>query len=165
MNLKLINELSVTDATDVFLKCCGCGRWARDMARARPFSSDEELSKRADHFFHEMTRLDWLEAFKAHPKIGDLKSLKEKYNATKNWAQNEQSGVEGISEDVAQNLASGNEAYLQKFGYIFIVCATGKTADEMLSMLNARLENNSETELPIAAEEQKKITHLRLEKL
>ena len=165
MNLKLINELSVKEATEVFLKCCGCGRWARDMAGARPFRSDEELSARADHYFSQMTRLDWLEAFAAHPKIGDLKSLKEKYNATKNWAQNEQSGAVGISDEVAQKLASCNEEYVQKFGYIFIVCATGKTAIEMLALLQKRMENNTETELPIASEEQKKITHLRLEKL
>ncbi len=165
MNLKLINELNVKDATDSFVKCCGCGRWARDMAHARPYASDDELYKRAERHFSEMTRQDWLEAFAGHPKIGDVESLKAKYNATKDWAQNEQSGVNGISDEVAQSLASGNQAYLERFGYIFIVCATGKSADEMLSVLNERLNNDPDTELETAAAEQKKITYLRLEKL
>jgi len=91
--------------------------------------------------------------------------LKEKYGATKNWAQNEQAGATGISDQVAEELASCNEKYLQKFGYIFIVCATGKSADQMLAMLKDRLDNEPDAELPIAGREQQKITHLRLEKL
>lgn len=106
-----------------------------------------------------------MEAFAAHPKIGDIKSLKEKYGDTKNWAQNEQAGARGISDEVAADLAASNERYLQKFGYIFIVCATGKSAQEMLAMLKLRLENDQLVELPIAAAEQVKITKLRLEKL
>jgi len=135
------------------------------MVGARPFASEQELSDRAEQSFNDLTRADWMDAFAAHPKIGDIKSLKEKYGSTKNWAENEQAGAHGISDEVAQDLASSNEEYFRKFGYIFIVCATGKTADEMLSMLKVRLNNDSDNELPIAAGEQKKITYLRLGKL
>ncbi len=165
MDLKSINELNHDDAAEVFRKCCGSNTWVEKMSGARPFGSDQALSEHADRSFKDLTRADWMDAFAAHPKIGDISSLKKKYNTTKNWAENEQAGAQGISDEVAQDLASSNEQYLQKFGYIFIVCATGKTADEMLAMLKHRLNNDPETELPIAAERTKKITHLRLGKL
>jgi 2-oxo-4-hydroxy-4-carboxy-5-ureidoimidazoline decarboxylase len=165
MELKRINELSSSDAAEAFRKCCGSESWTQAMVQARPYASDQALLETAEKSFGELKRPDWLEAFAAHPKIGDIKSLKEKYGATKNWAQNEQSGVQGISDEVASDLAASNEEYHRKFGYIFIVCATGKSANEMLSMLKDRLKNDAETELPIAAEQQKKITYLRLEKL
>jgi len=165
MDLKSINELNDLDALDLFRKCCGSDAWVKKMVGARPFASEQELSDRAEQSFNDLTRADWMDAFAAHPKIGDIKSLKEKYGSTKNWAENEQAGAHGISDEVAQDLASSNEEYFRKFGYIFIVCATGKTADEMLSMLKVRLNNDSDNELPIAAGEQKKITYLRLGKL
>ena len=165
MNLKLINELNADDATATFLKCCGCERWARELAEARPYASEDEIFKRAEDSFEDLTRDELMEAFASHPKIGDVDSLRKKYADTKDWAENEQSGVNGTSQEVLHSLAQGNEDYERKFGYIFIVCATGKTADEMLSMLNERLTNHSDKELSIAAAEQKKITYLRLGKL
>lgn len=165
MNLSLINELNADDAREAFLKCCGSERWAREMAEARPYAGDDELLRQAEQSFERLTRQDWLEAFAAHPKIGDLESLRKKYNSTKAWAQSEQSGVNGTTNEVLENLASGNQAYEQKFGYIFIVCATGKTAGEMLSILNERIPNSPENEFSIALAEQKKITQLRLGKL
>jgi len=165
MNLSLINELDFNDAREAFLKCCGCERWAEALAAARPYSSDDELLKRADETFAGLNRDEWLEAFAAHPKIGDVESLRQKYGNTKDWAQNEQAGVNGVSTDVIERLASGNTVYEDRFGYIFIVCATGKSADEMLEILNSRINNDPELELGLAAQEQKKITHLRLAKL
>ncbi len=165
MDLKNINELSDNDSAEVFRRCCGSNAWVEQMVRARPFVSEQALSEQADRSFNNLSRADWMDAFAAHPKIGDITSLKKKYSITRNWAENEQAGAQGISDAVAQDLAARNEEYFQKFGYIFIVCATGKSAEEMLMMLKQRFNNDAETELPIAAEEQKKITHLRLGKL
>jgi OHCU decarboxylase len=106
-----------------------------------------------------------LAAFAAHPRIGDVDSLRTKFAHTKTWASGEQAGVDAASEDTLIRLADGNDAYFDRFGYIFIVCATGKSADQMLALLEARLPNDAVTELPIAAAEQRKITQLRLQKL
>lgn len=165
MNLKLINELSAEEARETFLKCCGCERWARELAEGRPYASEEEIYSLSERSFETLTRDEWLEAFGAHPKIGDMESLKKKYSATKEWAEHEQSRVHGTPPQVLQDLAAGNSEYENKFGYIFIVCATGKTAEEMLSILTQRIRNNSKEELGIAAAEQKKITNIRLGKL
>jgi 2-oxo-4-hydroxy-4-carboxy-5-ureidoimidazoline decarboxylase len=135
------------------------------MVAALPFCDEAALWTVAQNAFHSLKRGDWLDAFAAHPKIGDLDSLRQKYGNTKDWAQNEQSGVQGSSDHVLENLAAGNKAYEERFGYIFIVCATGRSADEMLEILNGRIDNEAELEFEIAAEEQMKITRLRLEKL
>jgi 2-oxo-4-hydroxy-4-carboxy-5-ureidoimidazoline decarboxylase len=108
---------------------------------------------------------DWLEAFSNHPKIGDLGSLKEKYRSTAHLAAGEQASVNQASEKILQSLADLNKLYENKFGYIFIVFATGKSADEMLALLKARLQNDPEKEIGIAMDEQNKITRLRLEKI
>jgi 2-oxo-4-hydroxy-4-carboxy-5-ureidoimidazoline decarboxylase len=106
-----------------------------------------------------------LEAFSAHPKIGDINSLRAKYSATRDWSKGEQSGVDSAQEAVLEGLARGNADYEKRFGHIFIVCATGKTAAEMLDILQGRIGNDSAEELKIAAHEQSKITKIRLEKL
>lgn len=165
MNLSLINQLGFEEARQAFLRCCGSESWAKALAQARPFASDEELLKVADETFASLKKDDWMEAFAAHPKIGDLESLRKKYGNTKDWAENEQSGVKSTSNGILEGLASGNQAYEQRFGYIFIVCATGKSAEEMLAILNSRIDNEADKEFSIAAGEQKKITHLRLAKL
>lgn len=108
---------------------------------------------------------DWLEAFTHHPRIGDVKNLRQKFASTAQWSQDEQKGVHGVPEDVIQALADGNARYEKKFGHIFLVCATGKSAQEMLALLQQRLHNTPETELRVAMQEQAKITRLRLEKL
>ncbi|HEY9777542.1 MAG TPA: 2-oxo-4-hydroxy-4-carboxy-5-ureidoimidazoline decarboxylase [Planktothrix sp.] len=165
MTLKHINELSAKEAETAFYKCCGCDYWASKMAQSRPFNDGAQLHQNAEAHFSSMSREDWLQAFAAHPKIGDVESLKNKYGATKDWAQNEQSGVKDSSIATIEGLAQGNKAYEEKFGYIFIVCATGKSAGEMLAILNSRLPNAPSDELHIAADEQKKITYIRLDKL
>lgn len=165
MNLNHINQLDSDAAVEAFLKCCGSERWARALAAARPFSSDDDLLAKADQAFQSLEKIDWLDAFAAHPKIGDIDSLRKKYGNTKDWAQNEQAGVAGSTDEVLEKLSSGNSAYEERFGYIFIVCATGKSAAEMLAILESRIDNDKENELGIAAEEQRKITRIRLEKL
>ena len=135
------------------------------MLKSCPFYDLESLIRSANSHWQEIQGADVLQAFEAHPKIGDVSSLREKYSNTKDIAGNEQSGANEADEQTLQMLASGNTAYENKFGYIFIVCATGKSAAEMLDILNTRLPNSAPQELPIAAEEQRKITQLRLEKL
>ncbi len=108
---------------------------------------------------------DYLEAFSHHPKIGDIDSLKKKFASTATWASGEQAGVNAADQATLEQLAEGNNLYEEKFGFIFIVCATGKSAAEMLDLLKQRLPNNREDELKIAAAEQHKITLIRLEKL
>ena len=135
------------------------------MVAGRPYASEEDLLNKAEAYWQTISKEDWLEACEGHPKIGDVSSLKKKYAHTKQWAGNEQGGMDSASEDVIERLAQGNTDYENKFGYIFIVCASGKTATEMLELLENRLDNSPEKELKIAMGEQSKITQLRLKKL
>jgi 2-oxo-4-hydroxy-4-carboxy-5-ureidoimidazoline decarboxylase len=163
--LDRINLLPSDAARDELLKCCGSNRWATGMVTARPYRSARHMIDLSDQTFSTLTQEDWWEAFSHHPKIGDINSLRAKFANTRAWASGEQSGVNVGSENTLRELADGNEDYLKKFGYIFIVCATGKSADEMLAILKQRLANEPANELNIAAEEQKKITRIRIEKL
>ena len=135
------------------------------MNEARPFANSIALQVAADHAFDAMPNLAWLEAFGGHPRIGDLDSLRMRLAGNKQWSAGEQAGVEVADEAILQRLADGNREYEQRFGYVFIVCATGKTAAEMLARLELRLRNDDATELSVASKEQRKITHLRLGKL
>jgi OHCU decarboxylase len=130
-----------------------------------PFSNDPELFARSAFVWRQAQESDLLEAFAAHPQIGDLESLQKNWASTKQLAGREQVGVEMADATVLARLADGNREYLIKFGFIFIVCATGKSADEMLALLEQRLPNDRTAELALAASEQLKITHLRLRKL
>ncbi|HEX7415295.1 MAG TPA: 2-oxo-4-hydroxy-4-carboxy-5-ureidoimidazoline decarboxylase [Bacteroidia bacterium] len=165
MTLQELNTLPTNKAFDEFFKCCGSTTWAKQLTGKRAFASKEELLQVSDNIWLNCTKQDSLEAFTHHPKIGDRKSLEKKFASTKEWASGEQEGVNTATQNTLVALAEGNETYLNKFGYIFIVCATGKTAEEMLALLNARINNDAETELKIAMNEQNKITHLRIEKL
>jgi len=166
MTIDELNRLSKGEAIEQFILCCGSSAWAGKMARRRPYSSKDEVIKQAGEIWnHELASSDWLEAFSAHPKIGGLGSLRKKYASTKKWAEGEQKGIANAPEEVLERLAAGNQEYENKFGYIFIVCATGKSAGEMLQILESRLDNQPGKELAIAAEEQRKITEIRLEKL
>jgi len=147
------------------LKCCGSSAWAEQLLKAFPFDSLEALKSASDNIWNSLSVNDWKEAFSHHPKIGDIENMKKKFSSTASWAEGEQSGVQSANEKVLRELQEGNAAYEKKFGYIFIVCATGKSAEEMLSLLKKRLINNPAFEIRVAAEEQNKITHLRLEKL
>jgi 2-oxo-4-hydroxy-4-carboxy-5-ureidoimidazoline decarboxylase len=147
-------------------KCCASTAWIEGMARSRPFPDDDAaIMQAAENNWSVLTPDDWREAFTAHPKIGDIDSLRAKFAETRNWAGGEQAGVAAASEVTLERLAKLNQEYEQKFGYIFIICATGKSGDEMLAALEERLPNQSDDEIKIAAGEQLKITKLRLEKL
>jgi allantoicase len=163
--LEWLNTLPKMAAFDAFLTCCGSTRWAAEVTRARPFASLDELATTADHIWASLGEEDWLEAFSAHPKIGERKADGEQTEKSKEWSEQEQSGTAEASEQVLERLHEQNVAYADRFGFIFIVCASGKSADEMLALLEARIDNDRDTEIEVAAEEQRKITQLRLEKL
>jgi 2-oxo-4-hydroxy-4-carboxy-5-ureidoimidazoline decarboxylase len=165
INLNALNSWNEAEARAAFLRCCGSTRWADHMAARRPFPSEVELFAAAEDVWRGLTREDWLQAFAAHPRIGDVDSLRKKFAAIAAWSAQEQAGMVGAADEVLLALAEGNHAYVAKFGYIFIVCATGKTAEEMLTLLRQRLGNTPEEELLHAAAEQEKITRLRLRKL
>lgn len=164
--LEALNTLPAEDAFKTLMRCCGSTRWAKAMAERRPFETVDMLHKVADIEWEVVGREDVLEAFTHHPRIGaDIAQLREKYASTASWSSGEQSAVSQAHEDILEALRDGNVAYEKRFGFIFIVCATGKSAEEMLEILNARMPNEPAQELAIAKGEQGKITHLRLEKL
>ncbi|HYX29851.1 MAG TPA: 2-oxo-4-hydroxy-4-carboxy-5-ureidoimidazoline decarboxylase [Pyrinomonadaceae bacterium] len=165
MTLDSLNALSEDDADAEFLKCCGSVVWARTLTASRPFASESELFAKADDACRSMTDEDWLEAFRAHPKIGEKKAASAQTQQEQNWSSQEQSAIQAASAETIRELAEHNYAYQAKFGFIFIVCASGKSSDEMLSMLKHRMQNDPLTELGVAAGEQRKITRLRLEKM
>lgn len=135
------------------------------MVAARPFTDLDQMIETADGIWWSLGPQDWLEAFHSHPKIGEKKAAAETALDAQKWSVQEQSGVENSADDTIKALAELNHAYEEKFGFIFIVCATGKSSEEMLSILRARLGNGPDEELRNAAAEQAKITELRLRKL
>ena len=147
------------------LQCCGSKRWAREMALAGPYQDVETLIGKANDVWWSLEAGDWLEAFRSHPKIGEKKAVAPVSDQSSQWSGQEQAGVSNASRETVDALAALNQAYEQKFGFIFIICATGKSSDEMLTALRKRLDNDPATELPIAAAEQSMITELRLKKL
>jgi OHCU decarboxylase len=163
--IQWLNSLSTEDSEAELVKCCGCRNWARALTGARPFADAEALFQQADSTWWSLPDKDWLEAFRAHPKIGEQKAVAVQSEQARNWSAQEQAGVSDAATETKAALAAGNQEYEKCFGFIFIVCASGKTSEEMLAMLNQRLQNDPGSELRTAAEEQRKITHLRLEKL
>jgi len=155
VSLASLNRLGTEDAMRDLLACCGSRAWARRMAQARPFDSDAEALDAGDWIWNGLEESDWREAFGAHPRIGDRAS---------GTAAGEQAGTRGAPRAVLEELGRANQEYEERFGHIFIVCATGKTAEEMLAICRARLHNDAPTELRAGAEEQRKITRLRLER-
>ena len=135
------------------------------MTAARPFANNDALFAKADELWWSLSAEDWLEAFRAHPKIGEQKTAAAQSEQARAWSAQEQSGVADASSQTKDELERLNREYEDQFGFIFIVCASGKSSEEMLSILNSRIDNDRDTELRIAAEEQRKITRLRLEKL
>jgi len=160
-----LNALEPHEAADAFARCFGARRWVERMVSARPFASREALLAAADRAADALDRDDWLEAFSHHPRIGGVDALRAKFASTRTWSANEQAGAAEADDAVLRALADGNDAYDRRFGHIFIVCATGKSAAEMLAILRSRIGNDAATELAVAASEQRKIARLRLEKL
>jgi OHCU decarboxylase len=165
MRLNQLNELSSEPAEAEFLKCCGSTSWSQAMTAIRPFKSIDDLLAKADSVWWSLDQEDWLEAFRAHPKIGEKKAATVQSEQAQSWSAQEQSATSGAATEVMRALAEGNREYELRFGFIYIICATGKSSEELLKILNARLKNNAEIELRNAAGEQRKITRLRLEKL
>lgn len=160
-----LNSLSADEARQEFLKCCGSQNWAALMTAARPFADLAQLLDKADSTWWALTADDWLAAFRSHPKIGEQKAAETVTDQAQSWSAAEQSGIRTAAQETTHALAEGNREYEQRFGYIFIVCASGKSAAEMLALLCERLHNKPDRELRNAAEEQRRITHLRLQKL
>ncbi len=165
MTLDQLNSLTSVAADEEFLKCCGSMHWARRMSDARPFGDLGHLIKEADRVWRSLTEQDWLEAFRAHPKIGERKAAAIQSQQAASWSAHEQSQAQQAADETKAAIAEGNRIYEDRFGFIFIICASGKTAHEILKSLNQRLANDAATEMRIAAEEQRKITQLRLNKL
>ena len=164
-DLAWLNSLTAAEAAKELLQCCGSKRWAAEMTKRRPYPTLETLITAAHETWWSLDKDDWLEAFRSHPKIGEKKATDKVSAQSQQWSGQEQSGVANAPETTVNSLAALNHAYEQKFGFIFIICATGKTSDEMLTALRERLHHDPEAELPIAAAEQSKITELRLKKL
>ena len=164
MNLEELNQGDSEQACIELLKCCGSSQWTEKMLATRPYKSVSYLLELAGQIWSDLGEVDYLEAFAAHPKIGASKPPDNAKN-TESWTSKEQAGMMSADEQTKLKLKTENQKYAEKFGYIFIVCATGKSASEMLELLRIRLENSPETELEIAAGEQMKITNLRLNKM
>ena len=163
--LSKLNSLDEDQAKATFSQCCSATRWVGMMVRSLPYDNTDSVVEHARYYWRQMGREDYQEAFDGHPKIGDPASLKEKYRNTHHLASSEQSSVEVASDRVLEELADLNNQYEKRFGFIFIVCASGKSAEEMLSLIRQRIQNEPDTEIRIPASEQDKITILRIRKL
>jgi 2-oxo-4-hydroxy-4-carboxy-5-ureidoimidazoline decarboxylase len=165
LTLDELNIATSEDAATEFLKCCGSQRWAQRMVINRPYLSLEDLCLKAADLWWDIPAEDWLEAFSSHPKIGGKKAASAVSQQSKAWSGQEQASIQQAAEETLQELAQLNEEYEKKFGYIYIVCATGKSSEEMANILKTRLMNAPDDELIAAATEQAKITELRLRKM
>ena len=152
-------------ACESLRRCCGSTRWAREMESLRPFDSEDAVFEAAERVWWALEERDWLEAFAAHPRIGARAASLPENSSTAAWSRAEQAGAERAPAEVLEQLADMNRRYEARFGFIFIVCATGKSAEEMLALLESRFANAPENELRLAAAEQAKITRIRLEKI
>lgn len=165
MTIAAFDHLNKEEKKKLLYQCCGSASWVEKMLTVPPANDLIDLFEDAEEKWYECSENDWKEAFSNHPKIGDLESLKKKFASTSAWASDEQSAVNHATEKTLEKLAAGNKLYEDKFGYIFIICAAGQSAEKMLQGLEERLPNDPEDEIKIAAGEQNRITQLRLEKL
>ncbi len=163
--LEQLNQAAKEAAEADFLNCCGSQTWARLMTEARPFADVAELIKQAEQIWLNLEAKDWLEAFAAHPKIGAKKADLQQSAQSAEWSNAEQSGTQTAADSPRDELKKANRLYEEKFGFIFIVCATRKSAEEMLDLCRRRVRNDADSEIRIAADEQRKITEIRLKKL
>ena len=150
------------DASAWLERCCGAPRWVERMAARRPFGSREALLAAAREEWFALSRDEWIDAFRRHPRLGDREALRTKFASTRAFSEAEQAGVTGAADVVLDALSEGNRRYEERFGYIFIACASGQSAEALLASLTGRLANEPDVELGVAAEEHAKITALRL---
>lgn len=162
MDLDELNNLAAVDAVSAFYGCCHCQTWAEAVSAHRPFVQKEDLLLVARQVWQHANEAEILEAFSGHARIGDIELLRSRYAGR---AMEEQGQVEQASEAVIQELHRLNKEYEEKNGFIFIVCASGKSAEQMLHLLQERISNPRAVELQNGAREQGEITHLRLMKL
>jgi 2-oxo-4-hydroxy-4-carboxy-5-ureidoimidazoline decarboxylase len=160
------NGLPAKEAEREISPCCGSSAWARGVVARRPFANADALLAASDKIWRALGEKDWLEAFRAHPRIGESKAQTPVHAQSAAWSAQEQTGLakESGAESIKAALAEGNREYERRFGQIFIVCASGKSGAEMLEILRRRLHNDAATELLEAAEQQRQITRLRLER-
>jgi OHCU decarboxylase len=156
------NEANETTALDAMIACCGARRWAEAMVALRPIENVFALSEAADRVWSTMQEPDWMEAFACHPRIGELKAHATAKSVA--WSRQEQSSAASSADRTRAELAAGNALYEERFGFTYIVCATGKSAEEMLAILERRLNRDRAAELKEAAEQQRQITQIRLGK-
>ena len=160
-----LDEMPDAEAAFKLAACCGSGRWVAEMLLRRPLGSRGHLVGAADEVAASLREPDWLEAFRHHPKIGQRISNAVVSTSAESWSTGEQSAVATASTAIRAALADANEDYERRFGFIFIICASGRSATEILAALRARMGNTREAEIFVAAAEQQQITRLRLEKL
>lgn len=165
MTIAEFDHLGQERMKELLFKCCGSTKWVDKMLTALPMEDLVQLLETVEEKWNECQEEDWKEAFSHHPQIGDIDSLKHKFANTAGWAVKEQAGVNHADDKILLELKDLNQDYLDRFGFIFIVCATGLSADEMLTRLKERMDNSLEGEVKTAAAEQLQITKLRIEKL
>jgi 2-oxo-4-hydroxy-4-carboxy-5-ureidoimidazoline decarboxylase len=158
------NSLPCEEAVREILSCCGSTAWARGMAARRPLVEGSSLLAASDEVWRGLTESDWLEAFASHPRIGELEAQRFRSPDSAAWSAQEQQSAATAEDTVKIALAEGNRDYERRFNRTFIVCASGKSAPEILDILKRRLQNDNETDLHEAAEQQRQITRIRLKK-
>jgi 2-oxo-4-hydroxy-4-carboxy-5-ureidoimidazoline decarboxylase len=158
------NGLSLEKAMEEILPCCGSKAWAHGMAMRRPIKDETALLAAGDESWNSLQQSDWLEAFNSHPRIGEAGPATTCAAKAVAWSSDEQKSVGTAADHLKLALAEGNRAYEERFRRIFIVCANGKSPEEILAILKGRLRNDDCTELLEAAEQQRQITQLRLKK-
>jgi 2-oxo-4-hydroxy-4-carboxy-5-ureidoimidazoline decarboxylase len=158
------NGLQFFEAAEEILPCCGSKAWARGVAARRPIHDEAALLSTCDEVWKELPESDWMEAFRSHPRIGESHAPVTALPQSVSWSKTEQHGVSTADDEIKRALAEGNRAYEQRFKRVFIVCASGKSASEILEILGWRLRNDDKTELQEAAEQQRQIAHIRLRK-
>jgi 2-oxo-4-hydroxy-4-carboxy-5-ureidoimidazoline decarboxylase len=158
------NRLSPEEAAHDILPCCGSAAWAREVVARRPLKDEAALLAASDETWRRLGESDWMEAFSKHPRIGERKAPQLASAQSAAWSAQEQQLVAATGDAPQFGLAEGNREYERRFKRLFIVCATGKSATEILQILRRRLQNDDATELQEAAEEQRKITNIRLKK-
>jgi 2-oxo-4-hydroxy-4-carboxy-5-ureidoimidazoline decarboxylase len=162
--LMLWNGAPVEEAENEIMSCCGSRSWARGMAARRPLQDEASLLASSDETWRNLGEADWTEAFRSHPRIGESRAEKPGHARSAAWSATEQKDVATADDEIKAALAEANHDYERRFGRIFIVCAAGKTAFEIMEILERRLQNDDRTELHEAAEQQRQITQLRLKK-
>ena len=165
LTLARLNALPVTEAAEHLRACCGSSRWVEAMLARRPFARVDQLLAAADDAWQTTGQKDWDEAFAHHPRIGERQAAAAVSATAGAWSTGEQAAAVGAGAAVRAALAEANTAYERRFGRIYLVCAAGRSAEELLADIAARMKNDPERERAVAVEEQRKITRLRLETL